>query len=56
MIQCKSHLTGEKKCTRPNRVFHVNGTTVVRSKFITNLYLWNSIQCNLFRGGIIICG
>ena len=41
MIQCKSHLTGEKKCTRPNRVFHVNGTTVVRSKFITNLYLEN---------------
>lgn len=32
MIQCKSHLIGEKKCLRPNKTFIVNGSTIIRSK------------------------
>ena len=32
MIQCKSHLVGEKKCLRPNKTFCVNGSTIIRSK------------------------
>ncbi len=32
IVQCKSHLIGNKMCQRPIKTFSVNGTTVVRSK------------------------
>ena len=32
IVQCKSHLIGNKMCQRPIKTFCVNGTTVIRSK------------------------
>ena len=38
IVQCKSHLFGNKMCQRPIKNFLVNGTTVIRSKNILFKY------------------
>jgi hypothetical protein len=30
MIQCKAHTFGDKQCHRPIKLFHVNGTSIIR--------------------------